>query len=154
MVDKLSRLLVVQKNLISVVYSGPWEKEKLNFDFFDPSSLLTIHYLPVWWILILLNVSINVPEIPFCCAVQDAVWTKICKSRSRRKAFGKRQHSSRGLSDCDTFAIWYWPDFFDSYLKQMEQSELFLDRNTEVWLCFAIEDKITKKLTMYLMTLS
>ena len=37
----------------------------------------------------------------------------------------------------------------------MEQSEPFPDENTEVWLCFVIEmDKITKKLTMYLMTLS
>ena len=61
------------KNLISLVYSGPWEREKLAFDFFDPSSLSTIHYLPVWWILILLSVLINVSEVPFCCAVQDAI---------------------------------------------------------------------------------
>ena len=67
----------------------------------------------------------------------------------------ERQHSSRGLSDYDTFALEYWPEFVDNYLKHMEQSEPFPDENTEVWLCFAIEmDKITKKLIMYLMTLS
>ena len=69
----MSRFLMMQKNLISPVCPDPREKEKLNFDFFDPSSLTTILYLPVRWILLLLNVLLNVPEISFSCAKQDAI---------------------------------------------------------------------------------
>ena len=71
-----------KKNLISLVCSGPWEKEKLNFDFFDPSSFSTIYYLPV---LILLNVLINVPEIPFCWAVQARYKQKYANLDPERK---------------------------------------------------------------------